>query len=731
QGAARAIAYIPHVETVAEFRIETSNFDASSGGSTGIGMTLLTKPGTNQFHGAVSNQHWQQRWNGSPFFVKQAYYSAIAEAAGRGDNAQAERLRSQDKQAPGHSNHYAASLGGPVIIPGVFNGKDKLFFFFNYAGFKMRRSEEADHLNYTIPTLANRAGDFSQLLQADAVRYQIYDPLSIRADPARPGNYIRTPFNGNIIPRNRWINPGYDTYAKFLPIPNRDPQNPRLEPTNNFLGTNIPLNFNYDAYHSRVDYHHSDAHRLFGRWSWNDWINDRDDWTFQTVRGLSTAGATRQNLTGAVDWVVTRSATTVFDFFISANQFRDGNIVTVPLQYKPSDVGLPAYMDQKAGEQTLLPSMAAAGYARLGRAGYPTLTQYRMLFGKADVTHIRGSHTFRAGFESRQQFRTGGGGGNTSGNFTFDNSFTRRNDDTLTPAGSLGHSWAAFLLGLPSGLSVDTNDTFALHSPYYGWYGMDTWRISRKLSLTLGLRAEYEMGATERYNRFISPPDLSLKLPISDPVEAAYRRSPIPELAPDSFHVLGGTVYPGVNGKPRRAYRNELMWLPRLAAAYQLDNKTVLRTGYGMYFDTLNVLNFGLTQTGFSRTTSTNPTDDFGVNWLVGNPGAGISPLRDPFPVRSDGTRFDAPLRDALGSLAVAGRPLTFDRFDRRHARQQRWRVAVDRQLNTNMMVSVAYAGSFSDRVEVPAPLSPLPEKFWADGTVRNNTIESNLNANV
>jgi hypothetical protein len=178
-------------------------------------------------------------------------------------------------------------------------------------------------------------------------------------------------------------------------------------------------------------------------------------------------------------------------------------------------------------------------------------------------------------------------------------------------------------------------------------------------------------------------------------------------------------------------WRNELMWLPRLAAAYQLDANTVIRGGYGLFFDTFNVLNEGPDQTGFSRTTSTLLTNDFGVTWLAGDPRRGVSPLVDPFPVRANATRFDEPTRNSLGLMARAGRGWTYNDFAARHARQQRWRISLQRQLGADMLVDVAYAATRADRVPLTQSLSPLSERFWAGGLVRNNDIANNLNSNV
>ena len=107
------------------------------------------------------------------------------------------------------------------------------------------------------------------------------------------------------------------------------------------------------------------------------------------------------------------------------------------------------------------------------------------------------------------------------------------------------------------------------------------------------------------------------------------------------------------------------MWLPRVSAAWQLGTKTIARGGYGVYYDTLNVMNSAVDQHGFSRATRTQVTNDAGTTWLAGDPRNGISPLVDPFPVRTDGTRFDVPLQDALGAMARVGEGYTFGRYDR------------------------------------------------------------------
>ncbi len=731
-GNSRRAAYLPYSDTIQEFKVETSSFDASIGHTTGASIAMFSKAGTNSIHGTLTEQHWQQRWNGSPFFVKQLYYRRINEAEAAGDTALANTLRGTDKQSSGRSNNWAATVGGPVVIPKLYNGKNKLFFFFSYNGFKDVKTEDANSINRTIPTLAERQGDFSQLLRVpNSARYQLHDPLTTRVDTTNPGHFIREPFPGNIIPRSRFQNPTYNAYLKLLPTPNNSQPLDR-EQRNNYLATATPYNWDYKSYSNRVDYQLSERHRFFGRWSFNDFIEDRGDWTYESARGLHSNGLNRNNKGGTVDWVWTPSSRTILDFAVAINQFREGDLITTPRSFKPTDLGFPAYLDQKAGDQQILPFLDFDAYQDIGRGGIPTFTRSRMLTAKSDITHIRGNHSLRGGIDVRSHFRTGGGGGNTSGNYRFTNTWTRRSTDTARyPVGDFGHTWASFLMGYPSGMTIATNDTYATHNPYYGLYVQDNWRLTSKLTLNLGLRTEFEMGPDERYNRIISDFDAGAVLPITDAAKAAYARSQVVELPASQFNVLGGSLYAGVDGVSRRLWKNQLMWLPRIGVSYQIANRTVLRGGYGIFFDTLNTLNDGPGQTNFSRTTSTIISTDNGVNWLVADPLNGRPPITDPFPIRSDGSRYDMPTREVLGLMAVASRNFNFDSRDRERARQQRWRFGVQQQLGSSMVLEVAYAGSYSDRVYLDRRLNFLPEKYWQGGMTRNNALASNLNGNV
>lgn len=743
----RRVAYQPHPDTIQEFRIETANFDASVGGSSGLFVSTMTRAGTNGFHGGLSWQHWRSEWNAVPYFIKKNYNDNLAAARASGDANRIKLLESQVLVPSQHSNNYAASIGGPVRLPkrlfgpASFDGRDKLFFFFNYNGLKDRMFRTGYGYR-TVPTEAHRRGDFSDLL-ALGTQYQIYDPLTTRPDPARPGHVIRDPFPNNIIPQARFNNPAYQAYTKLLPLPNVIRTIPLENYSLNYVGL-VPWRFDYGTWSTRVDYNLTGKHRIFARMLQSKNVEHNQDWLYQHAPGYGEAQGLRKNIGGTVDWVYTATSNLIFDFSASIHQFAESN-EPIPVQnVKPSTLGLPSYLDDFAAARGKFhfPQFNVSSYdtvATWNAIAHPpgVPKKYRMGSFKGDVTNVRGNHTLRGGVDARYSFKTLTEPGNTSGTFGFSNVWTRKDEDGFAPNATTGLSWAAFLLGLPSnGMTVSWNDNAAAYNPFYAGYAQDSWRVSPKLTLNLGLRAEYDVGVTERYDRMIGYLDKNATLPITQLAQAAYASNPVPELSAANFKVRGGSTYVGANGADRKLYGNQLVWMPRVGASYQLDSKTVLQAGYGIYHDVLNVMDFTASfpadnQFGYSRSTSTNVSLDFGQTWLVGNPRNGVSPLTNPFPVRSDGTRFDAPVRNALGLSAIQGRGFSYIPYDIDRARQHRWRASLQRQLGTNMVVEAAYAGSYSDNVYFNRNINFLPEQYWVGGNIRNTAHLTSLNQNV
>ncbi|HUS05757.1 MAG TPA: carboxypeptidase-like regulatory domain-containing protein, partial [Bryobacteraceae bacterium] len=719
-GTGRRVGYVPPSDAVDEFKLETSSFDASYGHSSGATINVSTKSGTNTYHGSLYDQHWQQRWNATQHFSRLAFNDAVRQGKTRPD---------AQRQAPGRSNNFGGTLGGPIRIPKVYNGRDKLFFFFSYNGIYQSKAETTDSVNRSVPKLAWRQGDFSDLLAIDPVKYTIYDPRTARLVN---GRVVRDPFPGNKgIPV---LNPMYDFYAKLYPAPNNVPGLVTPEGTNNYLATALPKNEKFNSLINRVDYNISDRHRVFGRWYWNHRLADEYDWTYETARGLHTNGLTRINKGIGGDYIWTINNRNIVDFGVNATRFNEGSQSPLRTQYKAADVKLPAYIDQKAGDLHELPRISFSNLESVGDS-YPAITT-RGTVGetKAQVTSILGRHSMKYGFEERRYWFTSAGPGNTAGNYTFNNNFTKAADNTTT-ASNTGLEWAAFMMGLPSGISIDTNDSAYWKTPWRSLYLQDEWRIHSRATLSLGLRFEHEGGTSERFNRGLAGGfDFTSKLPFTDAVQAAYAASPLSELPASQFQVLGGSYYLGESGKT--TWTNGVNhFMPRIGLVYSLNDKTVIRTGYGTYYDSFNVTNDRPGQDGFSQATGTTLTNDQGLTFCCGVGAAaslaqGRTPLADPFPVRTDGTRFDSPYGNKIGPLIRFGRGFSYVPREYSPAGQQRWRFGVQREIRKDMVVEVSYNGAFA-RIPVNQRIDYLPSKYWATGNTRNQAVDDDLNTNV
>ena len=282
-GSGRRVGFTPPSDSITEFKLETSNFDASQGFTSGAAINVSSRSGTNALHGALFNQHWQQRWNATPFFTREPFDAGVRTGAIPAD---------RQKQATGRSNNYSMTASGPVFIPKVFNGKDKLFWTLTWNGIRQSKAETTSSTDRTVPTAAARAGDFSYFTSiANPNRFIIHDPRSARL----VGNQVvRTPF-----PDNKGIpvlNPAYASYVKLYPTPNNISGKVSPEMTNNYFAAAMPKDEIFDAIVNRYDWVINDNHRLNVRWQWNDRLANEYDWTYETVPGLhSDRKSTRLN----------------------------------------------------------------------------------------------------------------------------------------------------------------------------------------------------------------------------------------------------------------------------------------------------------------------------------------------------------------------------------------------------------------------------------------------------
>jgi hypothetical protein len=263
-----------------------------------------------------------------------------------------------------------------------------------------------------------------------------------------------------------------------------------------------------------------------------------------------------------------------------------------------------------------------------------------------------------------------------------------------------------------------------------GAFGQDTWRLGR-LTFNFGLRFEYETGVKETDRHMIVGRDPNAKTAISDLAAAAYLASGLQNqpAMPATLNTLGGPIY-ATAAESGAIQPSEAMWMPRVAASYLLNDRTVVKAGYGLYYDTLMAADYVAAQTGYSVTTTSTVSDDLGRTFKWTMPATGASTF-DPFPVRADGTRWDPILGDSLGINSLLGGTLATENAARRHGRQRRWRVSIQRELTSNLGVEVAYAGSFNDQLPISIRQDYLPEQYWAGGNTRDTSANTYLTAQV
>jgi hypothetical protein len=678
----------------------------------------MTKAGTNQYRGTSNYQYWTNKLNK----LNPNQIATFSEAG-------------KKLYESGRSHNAAFTFGGPLVIPGVVDGRGKIFFFGNYSyvnDFIPGKNQGTS----TVPANAKHlAGDFSDLLTLpNSAQYQIYDPLTVHRDPNNANRFVRDPFPNNIIPANRIVNPLYNLYKQMVPPPNQNFIENGTTPSSNYYQGGQPDSPASHLYAGRVDMNLSQRNRVFIRASGNTFLEGVNDWTYEVpaFKGLHSWDRSRYNWAFVGNWTRTMGRTVV-DTQLATNRFFQGDLRKRLHEYKPTDMGFPTYLDDFCAAQgdCMLPQINIGGYQGIGqgRSSDDIATNWQ---ATVNLTRVEGRHTMRTGIDSRLAQRYRGPGGSPSSVMSYTNEFTRQASDTsqLTPS-NLGLGLAAFMLGIPSSSQVTNQRDFNLRNHFFSGYAQDSWRANSNLTINFGLRVEWEDGISEDGGKMVVGFDPTARLAISDAVEAAYAKNPLPQQPVSAFTVTGGPVYANASSTGK-TWDPEWMLMPRVSLAYKLGDKTVLKAGYGLYFDTLNAADYTNNTTGYSSTTTNTNSTDFGQTFTLGNPYAGVLANADPFPVRADGLRFVQPVDDSLGVNTAIGTSQTM-RFDTRHARQQRTRFAIQREVMKNTSVEVSYDYMFSDRAPVDIRQDYLPEQYWIPGSLnaRDSAAQGVLDGNV
>jgi hypothetical protein len=743
----RANAINPSEDEMGEMNIDTTGFDASVGHSIGAVVTMTTKSGTNALHGSVRESFQNTPWTAMGHFQGDNYKNQLRINGCNGDNMDnpdCKAVRNRYGWPRVHEHNFSVAVGGPVYIPKVIDGRNKLFFFQSILTDPYTQNGSA---SAHVPTVLERSGNFTDLIdpthptpppefaQANPGttyygRYQIYDPFSVRMVNGVPR---RDPIPGNIIPASLMANNKMASfYNSLLPTPTSN------DPTVNNYAYTYSAPSTYHDYTTRVDYTPNENNVIYARYTRTSYTKTMDGWT---TTGVDTQDGPRWIDVPAVGWNRVINPTTNLDVNFGGSNYK--TLCCYYLhddEYKPSTAGLPAYLDEYAGKAQSIPIINIGGLSGIGQQDCPWCENFRTLSLRANLSNIRGKHAIRLGGEFRSQNhkslnnRQGAPLGTPQGTYTFNNTYTQQNNgtDSRYTQDALGLSYAAFLMGVQSSSAVTKASEWSLSSPYFGMYIGDTWHVTPKLTIIPGLRFEYEYGVTEADNRQLVGWDPNVSLPIASGVNAAYSSlydtftAEQKAVMPTSLSIRGGPIYAGVNGASRREAENNWRLMPRLAVAYRLTRNTVIRGGYGRFYDTLNALVPNLMQPGYSVTTSVDSSTNFGQNFDINN-----RPLTNPFP-EVNGNRFNTPLGNSLGGLYYLGGGNPGGLYD--HVvppRQDRVSVTLQRQIGSSMMVEATYVGAWTRKLIIGQPQAPLPASLYKGGQQPNATMNKLLSTQV
>jgi hypothetical protein len=609
----------PSVDSVQEVNITRNQFDAQFGKSDGGAVNMITRGGSNDFHGSIFE------------FLRNDKLDANSWA----------NNRSGLKRVLFQRNQFGAAVGGPI-----WRSK-RLFFFGAYEG--LRQGSPGTNIS-SVPTSLQRGGDFSQTRNADGSLSQIFNPFTTRANPSGSG-LIRDPFPNNVIPANL-IDP---VAAKVIGLyPNANTTGDANTNTRNFVAAGKTTTIN-DRFDIRIDWAKSEKVSLFGRftkaWQENvapEFFGNGADTNFSDVNPRHQV---------VIGTTITPSPTWVVNILLGSGRWRE-NQNSPSTGLNGTALGLPASLVSQFQTETY-PEFTMQNYTTLNNRRYLNVARETHNL-QVNVTKELGSHSVKFGWIAelarlnQTDFYTP--------TFGFTRGLTAGPVAAQTSATS-GDAIASLLLGTGSSGSVPVNAATATSAWYQGAYLQDSWRVSRRLTLHLGLRWEVQPGRTERFDRF-NYFDFDSTSPLAQPT---------------GLPLKGGLAFvtPQNRAVWDTTYNN---FAPRIGMAYKLTDKLVMRGGYGIFYPQTG----GGGRDGFSTTTTWLPT--------VGGDGLNPNPnglLRNPYP-----NGLNQPVGSSQGLATLVGE--TVNAFSRQHPLGYVQNYSFDFQYEAakGMVIEIGYTGS-------------------------------------
>ena len=665
------VTVIPTQDAIQEFKVQTNNLGPEYGRFAGGVINLSTKPGTNKFHGSFYEFIRNKVLNANDFF----------------DN------RNGVKRPPFTQNQFGVNGGGPIV-------HDRLFFFGAYEGFRLRQGHPFQTF---VPTDAERQGDFSQVgTSGRDSAFTIYDPLTSgtggNAACDSANTVCRTAFPNNQIPASR-IDPTAAALLKFFPEPN--------------LTGNSQANFadsyssggDVNQYNGRIDYTLGQKQRIFGRYTYSHILSLPDAPFGQICTDRCTETTTAHQISLAD--TIQLSQKSILDLHFGYTRYV---YLRVPLSegidLAQFGANWKALTDQMT--YTHIPQVCVAEAPGDGRWGGGWCAQGTGSgIGAFDDTYsfdpgfseILGKHTLKIGFEDRILRNNYYQSNDPAGLFQFNAKTTAanpqnpKNGSVGIDAAAGGNGFASFLLGYGDSGSVTEPAKTADQNLYWAIYGGDTWNVTRKITVNLGVRVDLQGNWTERFNRIVAlnTTEASPLLALSPAVAAAF-----PSLK-GGFDLVSSSRH-----SSRSAFPNWNHVSPRVGISYQLDQNTVIRTGYGMFYLPVDVRWDDAPHNLF--------INSFVTPWLT-YLSDGVTPqatISNPFP-----GGITPPFGRQQSLIDVQGNGLGAAASNFPAPYVQQWNLDIQRQFHGDFLLDVAYAGSKGTHLPMHSQdLDQLPPQY-------------------
>jgi hypothetical protein len=518
------LIYAPSVDAVQEVQVVRNSYDAQFGKSGGGVVSVVTKSGSNEFHGTVFE------------FLRNSALDANSWANNRAGRPKTVFQR----------NQFGGNFSGPI-----WRAK-RLFFFGNYEGLRQGNPSTS---TTTVPTLLQRQGDFSETRNANGTLSLIFDPFSTRLAPDGRSS-IRDAFPGNRIPASRFDAVGKN-YVNLYPEPNAAGH--PVTNANNYFGSGKGTSL-VDRGDFRIDWVQSEKHTVYGRYSRAFRLDDNPPaGVWLSLGGTGSVHRNRRYHMTIGDTIVP-DPTWVINILAGHGSWTEGQ--TSPWYGLAGSVGFPASLVAQFDAPTL-PQIYPADYSNISHSRFLNLIS-RIDNLQVNATKEKGTHSIKFGFAMESAKQTGGG--IFSADFYFNRGMTS-GPIAATNSTTSGNSIASLLLGTGSSGNVPTRPLLATNKMYYALYFQDSWRVNRRLTLNYGLRWETQRPTTERFNR-----GSNFFYEVSNPLGQRV-----------GMNLRGGLVYLS----PDRRHQWDTDWLdfaPRIGLSYKITDRLVMRAGYGVFY---------------------------------------------------------------------------------------------------------------------------------------------------